>query len=545
MCCWSGTAFACRWTRWGGSSGGIRDAGEGRADIGMSSKALSDADSARHGDADLRSVSIGFDAVALPLARVLWTVLRLGMPGLSLEFLTTPMRGGGTAGGVSGQIGGTLILLGATLAVCLPGALGVALWIATPLPLPRRLKGPGERLLLIANAIPSVLVGLFAMVVFSRGLGLGKSWLAGGLVLGMMILPSVALVLVARFRAAPPEQVAAAAGLGFSRTRLIRSVYLPRAWSGAVTGLVLGLARAAGETAPILFTAAVFSGASFPEGVRDAPVPALPYHIFVLAQDVAHPDPPGIQPPAETETCFEVRGLNVFAGKQLLLRDIHLNIPAGCAFGLIGPSGAGKSTLLSCLNRMVDLQGNLRVEGIVRYRGRSVRAPGVSADELRRRVGVLFQRPAVFPGSVGDNVLFGVKRLYKLTRAEKRERLETALREAALWEEVKDRLTLGAARLSIGQQQRLCLARTLAMDPEVILMDEPTSALDPAATAKIEERIVTLKQTRTVVLVTHDLGQARRVTDWVACLCVKHGAGELTKTVCCDAMLENPDCLLV
>ncbi len=225
----------------------------------------------------------------LPLAWTLALLVRLGTPGMDLDFVTTPMRGGGTEGGVLGQILGTLVLVGTALAVCMPGALGAALWIGAPLPLPARLKRLGERWLHIANAIPSVLVGLFAMLVFSRALGLGKSWLVGGLALGMMIVPSVALAMVERFRATPPSQVQASIGLGFTRMQVVTSVFLPRALGGAATGLLLGLARAAGETAPILFTATVFSGAMLPEGIRDAPVLALPYHIFVLAQDVAHP----------------------------------------------------------------------------------------------------------------------------------------------------------------------------------------------------------------------------------------------------------------
>ncbi len=262
----------------------------------------------------------------------------------------------------------------------------------------------------------------------------------------------------------------------------------------------------------------------------------LPLASPAVPTDRIHPSP------AES-ACFEIRGLRVSAGKRILLRDVHLRIPERCVLGLIGPSGAGKSTLLSCLNRMVDGQRNLRVQGEVSFRGRSIRDKGFSADELRRRVGMLFQRPVLFPGSIADNVLFGAKRVYRLHHKQSLDLLENALREAALWNEAKDRLHEPAARLSIGQQQRLCLARTLAMDPEVVLMDEPTSALDPAATAKIEDLIVRLKSTRTVVLVTHDVEQARRVTDWVACLCVRDGAGELSGPVCCDAVLDNPQCL--
>ncbi len=250
--------------------------------------------------------------------------------------------------------------------------------------------------------------------------------------------------------------------------------------------------------------------------------------------------------PARTKAAesavLETRSLQVFAGSQPLLRGVSLAIAPRQVFGIIGPSGAGKSTLLRCLNRMVDLTPNLRVEGEVRFHGRSIRAPGTDVDALRARVGMLFQQPVVFPKSIYENVLFGVRHLGQVGKDDWPETAERALREAALWPEVKDRLREPALRLSVGQQQRLCLARSLAVNPEVILMDEPTSALDPKSTEAIEELILRLKERRTIVLVTHNLEQARRVADWVACLCVRNGAGEAVESACCDAMFSNPQC---
>lgn len=236
------------------------------------------------------------------------------------------------------------------------------------------------------------------------------------------------------------------------------------------------------------------------------------------------------------------RRLNVFAGAKLLLRGVNLDIQPRQVLGIIGPSGAGKSTLLRCLNRMIDLTPNLRVDGDVQFHRQSIRAPGTDVDALRARIGMLFQQPVVFPKSIYENVIFGVRHLGQVRRHDWPETAERALREAALWNEVKDRLDEPALRLSVGQQQRLCLARTLAVNPEVILMDEPTSALDPKSTEAIEELILQLKQQRTVVLVTHNLAQARRVTDWVACLCVRDGAGEAVESACCDSVFSNPQC---
>lgn len=246
--------------------------------------------------------------------------------------------------------------------------------------------------------------------------------------------------------------------------------------------------------------------------------------------------------PEPVQGVLATRGLNVFAGAQCLLRAVNLDIARGQVFGIIGPSGAGKSTLLRCLNRLIDLTPSLRVAGDVLFHGQSMRAPRTDTDALRARIGMLFQQPVVFPKSIYENVVFGVRHLGRIRRSDWPETAERALREAALWAEVKDRLREPALRLSVGQQQRLCLARTLAVNPEVILMDEPTSALDPRSTEAIEELIFGLKERWTVVLVTHNLGQARRVADWVTCLCMRDGAGEAIESACCDRLFANPQC---
>ena len=242
---------------------------------------------------------------------------------------------------------------------------------------------------------------------------------------------------------------------------------------------------------------------------------------------------------------LEVRGLTVTAGRRVILRNVNLSVAPRQVYGLIGASGSGKSTLLKCLNRMIDLTPGLRVTGEVLFHGRSIRDGAVRADDLRAKIGMLFQQPVVFPKSIYQNVIFGIRHLGVTPRREWPEVAERALREAALWEEVKDRLREPALRLSVGQQQRLCLARTLASEPEVILMDEPTSALDPRSMQAIEELIARLKERRSIVLVTHNTGQARRVADWLACVCVNDGAGEVMEDACCDALLDNPTCQAV
>ena len=241
-------------------------------------------------------------------------------------------------------------------------------------------------------------------------------------------------------------------------------------------------------------------------------------------------------------TMIETRGLAVWNGQRPILRDVNLQIQERQVFGIIGPSGAGKSTLLRCLNRLVELTANLRVTGEVLWHGEPIYGGSIPADELRQRIGMLFQQPVVFPKSIYENLLFGVRRLGVAPRSEWPELAERVLRQVALWDEVHDRLHEPAAGLSIGQQQRLCLARTLAVEPQVILMDEPTSALDPRSTEAIEDLILELKQSQTLVLVSHNVGQVRRVADHLACVCVRDGAGEVVESACCDAMLSKPQC---
>jgi len=239
---------------------------------------------------------------------------------------------------------------------------------------------------------------------------------------------------------------------------------------------------------------------------------------------------------------LEARGLEVRAQSRPLIRNVSFSVGPGQVFGIIGPSGAGKSTLLRSLNRLTDLIPGLRVTGEVMLRGKSIYASRVDVNAVRAKIGMLFQQPVIFPTSVAENVLFGAKRLRQLSRGERSSLIESALTEAALWAEVKDRLRSPANSLSVGQQQRLSLARTLAVQPEVILMDEPTSALDPRSTQAIEELILRLKERHTIIIVTHNVTQARRITDWLACMCVRDGVGEIVESACSDAVLDNAQC---
>ena len=207
------------------------------------------------------------------------------------------------------------------------------------------------------------------------------------------------------------------------------------------------------------------------------------------------------------------RGLNLWYGSAHALKDVSLDVPENQITALIGPSGCGKSTFIKTLNRMNDLVPGVRVEGEVRYRGADIFDPSVDVNELRRQVGMVFQSPNPFPMSIYDNIAYGPRTHGVKAKAELDEIVERSLRDAAIWEEVKDRLKKNALGLSGGQQQRLCIARALAVEPQVLLMDEPTSALDPISTLKIEELAASLKERYTIVIVTHNMQQALRISD--------------------------------
>ena len=211
-----------------------------------------------------------------------------------------------------------------------------------------------------------------------------------------------------------------------------------------------------------------------------------------------------------------VQGLDLWYGDHQALHDISMNIPEKSITALIGPSGCGKSTFLKTLNRMNDLIPGVKITGDVRYREQDIFAPGTDVNELRREIGMVFQKPNPFPMSIYDNIAYGPRTHGVKNRAKLDEIVEKSLRGAAIWDEVKDRLKKNALGLSGGQQQRLCIARALAVEPEVLLMDEPTSALDPISTSKIEELAMQLKEQYTIVIVTHNMQQAVRISDRTA-----------------------------
>lgn len=233
---------------------------------------------------------------------------------------------------------------------------------------------------------------------------------------------------------------------------------------------------------------------------------------------------------------ISLRNLNFYYGKSHALKNINLDIPERQVTAFIGPSGCGKSTLLRTMNRMYDLYPGQRAEGEILLDGQNILQKGADLNKLRARVGMVFQKPTPFPMSIYDNIAFGIKLYESMGRSDMDERVEWALKKAALWNEVKDVLNRSGNSLSGGQQQRLCIARGIAVKPEVLLLDEPASALDPISTARIEELIHELKTDYTIAIVTHNMQQAARVSDFTAYMYL----GEMIEFGKTDLVFTNP-----
>lgn len=237
------------------------------------------------------------------------------------------------------------------------------------------------------------------------------------------------------------------------------------------------------------------------------------------------------------DTIITVNDLCLWYGTHKALTDINIDIPQKSITALIGPSGCGKSTFIKTLNRMNDLIPDVKITGEIRYKGNNIFDPAVDVNELRREIGMVFQKPNPFPMSVYDNIAYGPRTHGIKNKAVLDDIVERSLRDAAIWDEVKDRLKKNALGLSGGQQQRLCIARALAVEPEIILMDEPTSALDPISTSKIEDLCIQLKEKYTIVMVTHNMQQAVRISDRTAFFLL----GELIECDSTDKLFSQPE----
>jgi phosphate transport system ATP-binding protein len=259
----------------------------------------------------------------------------------------------------------------------------------------------------------------------------------------------------------------------------------------------------------------------------------------------AVPAAPGAEPKTLAEPIFDVRDVHVYYGEHRAIRDVSLKIARNEITALIGPSGCGKSTFIRCLNRMNDLIPSARVEGEIVYHGENLYDSAIDPVQVRKRIGMVFQKPNPFPKSIYDNIAFGPRVIGM--KGDMDEMVESALRRAALWDETKDRLKTNAFGMSGGQQQRLCIARALATEPDVLLMDEPCSALDPISTGRIEDLMMELKENYSIVIVTHNMQQAARVSDMTAFFTVeldrtaKHRTGAVVEYDVTDKIFTRPN----
>ena len=474
----------------------------------------------------------------VPLFFVFFYVLKQGFSSLSWDFFTKmPKPVGEAGGGMANAIAGSLILIGIASALAIPVGLVSGIYLSE---YPKSQLATAVRFTAdVLNGIPSIVIGIFAYALVVLPVK-HFSALAGGVALGFMMIPIITRTTEELLNLVPTNLREGALALGATRSRAAFTVMLPAALPGIITGILL-CARAhcrRDRAAPVHVVLEpllvddphaadrVIDRAGLhvrdlpvrglaPAGVgrrarpRERRVPLLrprPRRHEAPREDAPHmmetavteraadtlpkPSTAAGSPPARESPLpvrMEARHLNFFYGPTQALHDISIPIREKSVTAFIGPSGCGKSTFLRCLNRMNDIIPDTRVDGDVLLDGRDVYGPDVDIVDLRRRVGMVFQKSNPFPKSIYDNVAYGLRINSGLSGSELTERVESALVRAALWDEVKDRLKTSALGLSGGQQQRLCIARALAVGPEVLLMDEPCSALDPIATAKVEE----------------------------------------------------------
>lgn len=506
-------------------------------------------------------------AVAGLAAGLIGYILKKGLPYVSWEFLTTEPDILMDTYGIKPMIINTIYTVVLTLLFCIPLGIGSAIYLAEYAKQGKIVSAIRFAIEILAG-IPSIVYGLFGLDFFVRKMSIGDyagSMLAASLTLTLIVLPTMIRTTEESLLAVSSSYREAAAAMGLSKFYTIRKVILPCAISGIVVAIILSIGRMISESAALLYTAGIAQdlptsvlshvkepGATMtvqlylyateggaPEWVPYAMAAVL--MLFVLFIEILTHLIAGIFARRKKEridvmSIVSTKELNLSYGKHHVLKDVSMDIERNEITALIGPSGCGKSTFLKTLNRMNDLVPDCHITGQVLFEGTDIYSRKVDAAALRKKVGMVFQKANPFPASIYDNIAYAPK--YHGVRGRKKldEIVETSLRKAALWDEVKDRLKKSALGLSGGQQQRLCIARTIALEPEIILMDEATSALDPISTQKMEELMVELKKNYTVIIVTHNMQQAARVADKTAFFFM----GDLIEYGPTSQIFENP-----
>lgn len=502
----------------------------------------------------------------LLLIGIICYVFVKGIGTINWTFLTTVKSTLKGTDGIAGNILNTIYMVVITLLIATPVGVGSAIYLneyAKPGPFVRMIEFTTETL----SGIPSIIFGLFGMIFFGNTLHLDYSILTGALTLTLMILPLITRNTQEALKTVPESYRSGALGIGATKWYMIRTVLLPSAMPGIVTGVILSVGRIVGESAALLFTAG--SGYLLPKSGQGwitkimEPGGTLTIEMYLNMSKAKYDVAFGIAvvlliivfcinlltkhlsakvdvTKKGIENMQNIRisteKLNLYYGENHALKDIDMKIRSNAVTAFIGPSGCGKSTFLKTLNRMNDLVDCVRIDGKVYLDGEDIYNEKVDTTLLRKKVGMVFQQPNPFPMSIYDNVAYG-PRIHGIKNKQTLDEIvENSLKAAAIFDEVKDRLKKSALGLSGGQQQRLCIARALAVQPEVLLMDEPTSALDPISTLKIEDLMEELKQKYTVVMVTHNMQQAARISDDTAFFLL----GELVEFASTNDIFSRP-----
>ena len=475
------------------------------------------------------------------LAIFLINIVVEGIARIDFDFLTSlPSRKAEKAGILTAWVG-TLWIISFTFLIAVPLGICAGIYLEE--------YGGKSKLASILEVnisnlagVPSVIYGLLGLEIFVRVFSMGSSVIAGSFTLALLILPIIIVATREALKAIPSTIRAASYALGASKWQTIWNQVLPASFGGILTGVILAISRAVGETAPLIVVGALAYVPFTPKGPMDE-FTVLPIQIFNWVSRPQHAF--SVNSAAaiiilllitfamngiavyyrnrwqkkligNMENKLEARNVDVFYGDFKALNDINMKINSNAVTALIGPSGCGKSTYLRLFNRMNDYIDTFSMKGEILIDNIDVYNNDQSVEDLRKKIGMVFQKPNPFPKSIFENVAYGLKIQGIKDKNILKERVEKSLKQAALWDEVKSDINKSALALSGGQQQRLCIARALAVEPDILLMDEPTSALDPIATAKVESLISELKQHYTIVIVTHNMQQASRISDFTA-----------------------------
>ena len=482
-------------------------------------------------------VVCGFSLLtAVPLLLIIWEVVRKGYRQISLSFFTenapstldamlAKTAGESIPGGIANGILGTLSMTLIAALIAIPSGILAGVYLSEK----RKTAFAGivRFLTELLQGTPSIVIGIIAYAWIVVPLG-SYSMLAGSVALAGIMLPLIVRSTEETLNMLPSPLKEAGLALGAPYRSVVMRILVPSAFGGMFTGILLAVSRAMGETAPLMLTALGCATLNFDPLHPTSAVPLLIWEFYNdprrpdlgLLAAAADPDA-GAEYHCQTNRCkmenlkLQINDLSVaYTPEKLAVKHVTTGILERTITAIMGPSGCGKSTLLRAINRMHELYPDIRVTGEILLDERNIFK--MNPMEVRRMAGMVFQRPNPFPTmSIYDNVLAGYKlNGIRLSKAQKDEIVETSLTSVGLWSEVRDSLFRKGGFLSGGQQQRLCIARAIALKPEVLLMDEPTSALDPIATHRVEELMLELKKEFTIVIVTHNMAQAARISDY-------------------------------